>query len=466
MIATTEIAAQLDEAIDIRLAQLDFWEFCLFMDAEFFTARPFLRKIARAFQKLYDSYLQGIAIKISASLPPRSGKSYITSLFCAWWLGKLPEQAVMRNTVTSSLYRKFSYDIRNILKDKKYLKVFPHVVLSPDKQNIDGWSITRSKQGAYFGGGVGTNIIGFGANLAITDDLYSGFEQAVSENYNESVFRWKQGSHNSRMEKNCPEIYIGTRWSKSDVIGKALEDGQVDIEITIPALVVNEAGELVSFCEAVKSTEEYLKIKDETDEEIWSAEYQQEPIEIKGLLFPKSELKSFRPENLIGQPEYKYMAVDPADTNDFTAAPCCAVYGSGVYVYDVVFNNNGTDSTIPQLVEKIIKEQMNHVEIEGVSAWKLFGAQVRNDVNERYEDCEIRIIKSVTGNKDVRIQQWSAFIKSHFYFLDEEFWTPEYRAFMKNLTGYLREGKSKNDDAPDATAICAAFFKRNFSHIF
>jgi hypothetical protein len=80
------------------------------------------------------------------------------------------------------------------------------------------------------------------------------------------------------MEKNCPEIFIGTRWSKSDVIGKAIEDGLIDRQITIPALINGK-----SFCEAVKSTEEYLKIKDDTDEEIWEAEYQQNPIEIKGF---------------------------------------------------------------------------------------------------------------------------------------------------------------------------------------
>ena len=454
---TTEIQYQIDEQVNRALAKLSFWEFCLYVDPEFFAKRPFLKEVAEAFQRIADGEIQ----KASVSMPPRAGKSYVTSLFCAWWLGRNPELCVMRNTVTSALYRKFSYDVRNIIRSKRYQNVFPKIRLAEDKQNIDGWSLTSSKQGAYFGGGVGTNIIGFGANLAITDDLYSGFEQALSEVYNDKVMQWKQGSHDSRKEKGCPEIFIGTRWSKNDVIGQAQTSGDIDVQITIPALVEGK-----SFCEDVKTTEEYLKIKDEVDETIWEAEYMQEPIEAKGLLFPMSELKTFAPGDLPGQPEFKYLGIDPADSgHDDTSAPQCDLYGNGIYVTGVLYNNHGTDVNIPALVESIVSRKTNACEIEGVSAWILFAKDVRNKVQERYQDCDIRIIKNTT-NKNVRILAQSAFIKNHFYFLKEEFWTPEYRKFMKVLTSYLREGGSKKDDAPDSLAMAAAYFVRNFNHLW
>lgn len=451
-----DIIPLIDEQINIALSRFDFWEFCLFYDEDFFSKRTFLKKVAAGFQQISE----GKTKTVSASMPPRAGKSYITSLFCVWWLGKNPEKCVMRNTVTSSLYNKFSYDVRNVIKDPKYKKVFPKVELAPDKQNIDGWSLTTSKQGAYFGGGVGTNIIGFGANLAITDDLYSGFEQALSETYNEKVFMWKQGSHNSRMEKHCPEIFIGTRWSKNDVIGKAIDEGKINVEITIPAL--NENGE--SFCEEVKTTAEYLKIKEETDEEIWSAEYQQEPIEVKGLLFPASELKYFEPTDI--KPEFKYLYIDNSDTGgDYTSAPFCYLYQDRIYVNDVVFNKDGTDVNIPRLVEDIISRKLNACEIEGNSAWILFGKDVRNKVQDRYSDCDIRIIKNTT-NKQTRILAQSAFIKRHFFFLKEEYRSKEYNIFMKNLTSYLREGNNRHDDAADSVAGASAYFQRNFNYLW
>jgi predicted phage terminase large subunit-like protein len=443
----------------IRLGAKDhFWLFCLHYDYDFYVKRNFLKEVALLFQELYEQYNDGKAIKVSISMPPRAGKSYITSLFCAWWLGKFPQQAIMRNTVTSTLYRKFSYDIRNIVKEKKYQQVFPHVILAPDKQNIDGWSITLSKQGAYFGGGVGTNIIGFGANLAITDDLYSGFEQALSEVYNEGVHRWKQGSHNSRMEKNCPEIYIGTRWSKQDVIGKALEDGIIDKEITISALVDGQ-----SFCEHVKSTEEYLKIKADTDDEIWEAEYQQTPIEVKGLLFPATELKFYNTSdiNVKELAEHKALFIDPnAEGSDYFAGVLCYLIQDRIYITDVLCNKYDSATNMQSVIDLAVKNKVQYVAIESNGAFIILGQQIRNKINEVYEDCEIRLVKHTT-NKETRILTQAAYIKNRFYFPKAE--SKEENDFIKNLTSYLREGKSKHDDCPDVTAFASHYFMKTFN---
>lgn len=457
----------------------------MYWDPEFFGKRRFLKRVALLFQWIYDEYIQGRARKGTVSMPPRAGKSYITSLFCAWWLGKFPALSVMRNCCTSTLYVKFSYDVRAIIKDPRYQKIFPSAKLSADKQNIDGWNLTTAKQVSYFGAGVGGTIIGFGANLALYDDLYKDISAARSETVLESTDMWKQSAHNSRMEKNCPEIGIGTRWSQRDEIGKANEAGKIDIEISIPALAVGEDGQLESFCEDVKSTEEYLKIKEDTDEEIWEAEYMQNPIEIKGLLFPKSQLKFYDPEHLermIAQKKklegeydgagYKYQHIDPADTGgDFLSAPVCNLLDKAIYVSDVVFNTDGTDVTIPTLVELICNQKLNAVEIEGNSGWRLFGVEVRNKVTEEppagrgYEDCEIRIIKNST-NKETRILAESAFIKNHFYFRSDYEKVPEYRMFIKKLTSYMREGKNQEDGAPDSLAGCAKHFKTRFSHLW
>lgn len=460
MTSSPDIQPYIDEQVNRALAKLNFWEFCLYMDEEFFTKRPFIKQIADGFQQIAD----GSVMSMTVSVPPRAGKSYATSLFCAWWLGNNPTLCVMRNTVTASLYNKFSYDVRNIIKSPKYKNVFPKIELAPDKQNIDGWSLTTSKQGAYFGGGVGTNIIGFGANLAITDDLYSGFEQALSEVYSEKVMTWKKGSHDSRKEKHCPEIFIGTRWSVNDVIGQAIESG-VDIEIRIPAL--DEHGE--SFCDDVKTTEEYQKIKDDVDESIWDSEYGQDPAEIKGLLFPKSSLKFFSRSHVdLSKAEYKFIYVDPADEGgDFNSSPGFYLIGDRIYLPAEVlrFNKDGTDINIPDLVEIICTNKVENAEVEGNSAWVLFGKDLRTKVNERFPDCEVRIIKN-TINKNTRIIAQAAFIKNHMWFDEEYEKYPQYKAFINNLTKYLREGTNKHEDAPDSLAGGAQHFKNRFSHLW
>jgi predicted phage terminase large subunit-like protein len=457
--------SNIDELINRALSTHNFWEFCLYYDHDFFTRRQFLKEVASAFQRVYENYQQGKAIKVAVSMPPRAGKSYITSLFCAWWLGKFPDLSVMRNACTARLYQKFSYDVRNVVKSDRFRSVFPAIALAPDKQNVDGWNLTTSRQVGYFGAGVGGTIIGFGANIAITDDLYKDMEAALSEKVQEGVAMWKQSAHNSRMERACPEIYIGTRWTLKDEIGKAIESGDVDIVVKIPALVVGPDGQLRSFCEDVKTTAEYLKIKADTEESIWIAEYMQEPAEIEGLLFPAGLLKYFSPDQL-KDAEYKYMAIDPADTGgDDLSAPLGELHGDGIFITDALYNKFGTDVNIPAVVEMIITHRVNHTDIESNAAWLMFTKQVKAKVAERDPNRDIRAINA-KGNKQTRILAQSAFIINHFYFLKEQYWTPQYRAFMKNLTTYMRAGTSKHEDSADSLAMMAKYYQKTFSKLW
>lgn len=453
---------QIDCEIDRLLAKYQFWEFCLWYDREFFEQRQFLRQVADAFQWVYEEYIAGRARRITVSMPPRTGKSYITSLFCAWWLGKLPEQSVMRNACTAKLYRKFSYDVRKIIRSMQWKSVFPGTYLSANQQSVEGWNLEQARQVSYFGAGVGGTIIGFGANLAISDDLYSGMEDALSETYNDTVEMWKQSDHDSRKEKNCPEIFIGTRWTLRDVIGRAIEEGKIDRKVIIPALINGK-----SFCEDVKSTEEYLQLREETDEAIWEAEYMQEPIENKGVLFPLSELKLYDPNQVdLSKSEFAMMQIDPADTGgDFYAAPCAFLIDDRVYIDKVIFNTNGTDSNIPDSVELAVSRRLNQVNVEGNSAWILLGKDIRQKIQERYPDCEVRIIKNTT-NKETRILAGSSWVKNHVYFRSDYRDDRQYYAFIRNITGYLREGGNKHDDAPDVLAGLSSFFQSNFSHLW
>lgn len=470
----TLTSADIDAENDVVLARMLFWEFCLYYDSDFFSRRPFLEKVADVFQFIYDEYKQGRAAVGSVSLPPRSGKSYITSLFCAWWLGNLPELSVMRNSCTSRLYQKFSYDVRSVVKSVKFNSVFPDAVLADDKQNIYGWNLTKAKQVSYFGAGVGGTIIGFGANLAITDDLYRDMQDALSDNYNESVNMWKASAHDSRMEKNCPEIFIGTRWSKKDVIGIANESGRVHKAISQPALVENtdpdtqESMPLVSFCEDVKTTEEYLAKKEGIDDSIWEAEYMQEPIELKGLLFPKSLLNFYNPAtvDVTNLSQFRLGVIDPANEGgDDLAAPAGYLIEDKIYIHDVVYNNDGTDLNESVCVDWIKRNELKGVRFEGNSAWSLFGKQIRRHLEAAKSNCEFRIIHN-HENKHTRILAQAGFIRNHFVFRQDWEQIPEYRRFMQNLTSYLKEGGAKHDDAPDSAAELAKYFQMHYTKLW
>ena len=441
------------ELLRRELAKRDFWEFCLFYEREFFEKRPFLKEIARGFQKIEERQINSLSV----SMPPRAGKSFITTLFSAWTLGRNPTESIMRNTCTATLYLKFSYDVRNILKTDQFKAIFPEVGLSDDKANLQGWNTNQSKQVGYFGAGVGGTIIGFGATkLAITDDLYRGVEDALSDNTNEKILMWKEATHDSRLEKNCSKIDIGTRWSTNDVIGRNMDKERYDESIIVPALDENDE----SFCDDVMTTEQYHDIRSRINPDIWSAEYMQEPVDMKGRLFSglnkvsKEEFEQIR-ERIEGYIGY----IDVADQGkDFTAMAVGGIVGKEIYLVDYLFTRDNTDITLPLCAEKLQKWDVKYCRVESNSMGAMFSRQLDKMVNTRILQVHN------TKNKITRIIMESAFILNVMQFVENN--TQEYYQFIQNIESFSKEGKNKNDDAPDCIAGLSIFIKGLFKQNF
>jgi predicted phage terminase large subunit-like protein len=436
-----------------ELSRREFWEFCKFYDNVFFNERQFLKSIADAFQQIEQKQIKSLSV----SMPPRAGKSYITSLFCAWTIGRNPDKSVMRNTCTATLYQKFSYDVRAIVKSDKFKQVFPNVVLSDDKANLQGWNTNSSKQVGYFGAGVGGTIIGFGAsNVAITDDLYRGIEDALSDTMNDRIIQWKESTHDSRFESGCARIDIGTRWSLNDVIGRNIEGKIYDKSIIIPAL--DERGN--SFCELVMSTNEYLEKQKRTAPEIWAAEYMQQPVDVKGRLFNElkyidpNELKDIQKRGIEGAIAY----IDVSDQgNDFTAMAICQIIKGEMYIVDYVFTRDNTDITIPLCAQKLNQWNVNYCRVESNAMGAMFSRHLQKET-------QTRILQvNNTTNKITRIIMQSAWIMNRFTFVKYD--DQQSQLFIQNLLSFSKEGKNKNDDSPDCCAGLSIFIQSMFKNL-
>jgi predicted phage terminase large subunit-like protein len=440
-------------ALRRELARREFWSFCLYLDREFFTARPFLREVAEAFQEIEEGKIKSLSV----SMPPRAGKSYITSLFCAWTLGRNPVESVMRNACTATLYVKFSYDVRAIINSDRFREVFVGIRLSDDKKNLQGWNLTESKQVGYFGAGVGGTIIGFGATkVAITDDLYRGIEDALSDTVNDRIHQWKQSTHDSRFESGCARVDIGTRWSLNDVIGRNTAEEIYDKSIVISALTSEDK----SFCEAVMTTEEFLEKRKRTSAEIWSAEYQQEPVDIKGRLFnslqyiQKDEFLSLLESNKSEvNPEGIEAAIgyiDVADEGkDFTALAVAVLVRGNIYIADYVFTRDNTDVTIPLCAGILNKWKVKFCRVESNSMGAMFGRHLQG-----LTECKILGVAN-TVNKITRIIMNSVYVQNEFIFVQNE--DNHSTQFIGNVLSFSKEGKNKNDDAPDCIAGLSIF---------
>lgn len=382
------------------MARRNFWGFCIFWDRDFFERRPFLYQIAEQFQRIADGEIKSLSV----SMPPRAGKSYITTLFCVWLIGRNPDGSVMRNSATARLYRKFSYDARGFIKNTKFNAIFPGIKLSEDKQSVEGWNTTQAKQVSYYGAGIGGDIMGFGSSLvAITDDLYRGHEDAMSDTINEKTHTFYTSAHLSRLEKGCPQIDIGTRWSTNDVIGKNIEDGLYDESIIVSALIDGK-----SFCEDVKTTEEYIALRDRTDEYIWESEYQQEPVELKGLVFPKSKMNFYDDVPADG---INVFYADPADEGlDKYSTPIARIVGKKIFVRDAIFNTYNVDENEPLILAMIETEKIDRGWIETNS----FGGPHKRSISKQ-TPVLIRGVNN-TQNKMLRILKMSGYILQNFYF--------------------------------------------------
>ena len=437
---------------ELEQARTNFYSFCTYTDASFFTVRkPHLKTIADAFQEIAE----GIITELAVSMPPRAGKSYITSLFCAWMLGKYKDGSVMRNSYAAKLAEKFSKDIRDgIIPSEKYKKVFPTIIA---RGAVDNWMLNNRTQPAYFCAGVGGPITGFGCKtIAILDDPIKNIEEALSETVIENVWNWYTSTHLSRLETGCPEIHIATRWTKKDPIGRLTDPYSEAYKpnmkvINIPAL--NDAGE--TFCEEVKTTAEYLDIKRITEEFIWEAEFMQCPIESKGLLFPVESLNRFTIKDLATKkPDGIVGFTDTADKGeDYLCSVIGKRFGEHTYITDVIFTQDGVEITEPLVATQIIDTKADVMEIESNNGGYGYARNVRALIRGK-SPCSV-ITRNTTTNKETRIMMSAGYVKEYFYFRSDYEPGSNYDKYMRQMTSYIRLGKNKHDDAADCTTFLA-----------
>lgn len=287
----------------------------------------------------------------------------------------------------------------------------------------------------------------------------------MSETVNDRVHQWKESTHDSRLETGCARIDIGTRWTKNDVIGKNIENQFYDRSIIVPALDANGR----SFCEAVMTTDEYLDKQKRTAPEIWEAEYQQNPVDIKGLLFnnlkfinnaefeqlvinKKTEINPLGYEGCLGY-------IDVADAgNDYLSMAIVAVIEGSFFVVGYVFTRQNTDVTLGLCAEKLNRWGVTYCRVESNAMGAMFARQL-----QQLTTTKILQVHNTT-NKQTRVIMQSVFIMQRFTFVQYEN-NPEYLLFINNLLTYSKEGKNKNDDAPDCLAGLSIFTQSMFKNL-
>ncbi|MEK5415872.1 phage terminase large subunit [Paenibacillus sp. FSL L8-0708] len=391
--------------------------------------------------------------------PPRHGKSRTASMLAQWVFGQNPKEKVMTGSYNETLSTTFSKAVRNGINTAKadekvivYSDIFPQVRIQRGDGAMNLWSLEGGYNSYLATSPTGT-ATGFGATLLIIDDLIKNAEEASNENVLEKHWEWFTNTMLSRLEEGGKIIIIMTRWASGDLAGRALEHFRSEKKrvrhLTMKAL--QDDGTML--CPDVLSRESYdMKVR-AMGADIASANYQQIPIDIQGRLYKSFKTYTESPRDERGRPLFEKIIsyTDTADQgSDFLCSIVAGVYRGEGYVLDVLYTKDGMETTEPAAADMFVHNGVNLAEIESNSGGRGYARNVERLIWEKHKTRSV-VVKwfHQSKNKIARILSNSNFVMEHIYYPVNwrDRW-PEYHAAM---TSYQKEGKNKNDDAPDAT---------------
>lgn len=432
--------------------------------------------IIGSFQDLIDDEIDIFGL----SVPPGCGKSTLEDFFLSLVGGWFPNDFNLSSAHSSILTRSLYDGVLEIINDPveyTWHEIFPNVKLT--NTNAKETTVNLERNGRFktwtFRSIDGSLTGATRCNRFLTaDDLVSGIEEALNKNRLETLWTKVVNDLRSRRLEGCKEIYIATRWSVHDPIGKLeqLYEGNPRARfIAVPAL--NKDGES-NFMFLVNgfSKKYFLDAKNSMDDISFNCLYQQQPIEREGLLFPADELRRFfLSRDQVPEKQNTFTIFPDRDSDaiwgvcdtkdkgtDFESLPIAYQFGEDFYILAVVFDDNTDYDTLDKKTADILIEHQPHkVRFESNQA----GGRIAANIEKMIEGKCRTIIdtKYTTANKETKILVNSDWIKKHCIFLDPSLYTPksDYGKFMGNVVTYTTKAKVDHDDGPDSLAMLAEY---------
>lgn len=438
-------------------------------------------QIIQSLQDLMDDELDIFGL----SVPPGCGKSTLEDFFLSLVGGWFPNDFNLSSAHSSILTRSLYDGVLEIINDPveyTWHEIFPTVQLT--NTNAKETTVNLERNGRFktwtFRSIDGSLTGATRCNRFLTaDDLVSGIEEALNKNRLETLWTKVVNDLRSRRLEGCKEIYIATRWSVHDPIGKLqqLYEGNTKAKfIAIPAL--DENGES-NFMFTVNgfSKKYFMDAKESMDDISFNCLYQQQPIEREGLLLPASELRRFFfskdqvPEKQMQftifpdrEPDAIWGVCDTKDKGtDFESLPIAYQFGEDFYIPAVVFDDNTDYDTLDRKTADIIIEHNPHkVRFESNQA----GGRIADNIEKMVKGkCRTSIeTKYTTANKETKILVNADWIKKHCLFLEPSLYTPksDYGLFMGNVCSYTTKAKVPHDDGIDSLSMLAEYVQDMF----
>ena len=450
----------------MELARREFFYYAHIRANDFYTLdRSYLESLCNEIQEFIETDTER-ALIINA--PPRHGKSRTAQLAVECALGKTKSLKIMTGSYNEMLATQFSKGVRNAIQEEKadesrivYSDVFPDVRIKRGDAAMNLWSLEGGYNNYLATSPTGT-ATGFGADLLIIDDLIKNSMEANTARVLEGHWSWFTNTMLSRLEANGKIIIIMTRWHSKDLAGRALtelpEMGYSVRHISYKAL--QEDGTML--CDEILPLDEYQAKSKVMDPAVASANYQQEPIDLRGRLY--DHFKTYEELPMDGAGNLLFTGVklycDTADTGeDYLCSIVYGEYEKEAYVLDVVYTRAPMEETEPAVASQCIEHEVNIADIESNNGGRGFSRAVMRQLQEKgWNRTKVRWFHQ-SKNKVARIMTQATFVMDHIYFPVN--WRDRWPEFYQSMYEYQREGKNAHDDAQDAITGVAEHVQKN-----
>lgn len=430
-----------------ELARREFFSFCNLLAPDFYKeSRQYLIDLCNDFQDFWHSDDEVMIL----NMPPRHGKSRTAGMFVQWLLGIEPSVKVMTGSYNETLSTTFSKNVRNSIQELPadadkivYSDIFPNTKIKIGDGAMNLWSLEGGYNNYLATSPTGT-ATGFGCDLMIIDDLVKNALEANNESVLENQWDWFTNTMLSRLEEGGKIIIIMTRWASGDLAGRALEqfaeEGKKIRHIVLKALQDDGA----MLCKEILSKKSYLSKIRAMGVDIASANYQQEPIDLKGKLY--GEFKTY--EQL---PRFDVIKsyTDTADEgSDYLCSIVYGVYMHEAYILDVIYTQEAMERTEIMVAGQFYDYKVNRADIESNNGGRAFARNVIRILKDDF-DSNYTVVKwfHQSQNKQARILTGSSWVMEHIHMPVN--WKNRWPEFYKDVSKYQREGKNLHDDAED-----------------
>ena len=435
------------------------------LDKKFYLPRRhYLRRYVEGYQEVLDGKLDFLSI----SMPKRCGKSQLGINFTNMLSGKFPDRSTLMEGTGDDLVQSFYKGCLEYIQqpnDYHFYDIFPEsklVQTNADTKVIN--LLHKSRFPTVMCRSIDARQVGLSeaTNLLYLDDCVEGREEAKNRQRLDDKWEVISGDIIGRAIEGTPIVICGTRYSLYDPIGHLQEEmrkqGKRCKIIETPALdpVTDESNfEYIREGRKVFTTQYFRDQREMLSAEQFESEFQQQPFEAKGILFPEASLNRYFELPVDREPDSIIAVCDTADKGaDYCSMPIAAVYGDEVYIVDVVFDDSPPEVTKPECAKALMDNLVVAGTFESNNAGTYFARDVQQILIDRKYVCNIRTKRTIS-NKQTRIEFASDNIIKHFYFKDPSLYArnSQYAMFMKQVTTYTRSGKVPHDDAPDSLSL-------------